>query len=118
MRRPIFALVAAAGIAGMPLAASAQEPLYLKIRPGLPPGLDGDGIAAAQAAAARESVWQRADRRARIAIASVCTGCLPPDRSLTKRPVDERPAPNQATALEAPSQAPLSLADLSMVDQR
>ncbi|MCJ2082203.1 hypothetical protein MKK49_13140 [Methylobacterium sp. J-090] len=39
-----------------------------------------------QARARNEAVWARADRRARIAIASVCTGCLAPIRPHAERP--------------------------------
>jgi hypothetical protein len=49
--------------------AQAQEPLVLRIRPSTPEDV---------AFAAREAVWERSERRARIAIASVCTGCLLP----------------------------------------
>jgi len=62
----------------------ASEPLFLRIRPfdaSRPEGIGTVGPSAhdvAAARAAREAVWERAERRARIAIASVCTGCLPP----------------------------------------
>ncbi|KQP54343.1 hypothetical protein ASF41_11670 [Methylobacterium sp. Leaf111] len=62
--------------------ALAEEPLFIRIRPGgeASVGSGGSGAfddAAAQAARARsEAVWQRAEARSRIAIASVCTGCL------------------------------------------
>jgi hypothetical protein len=64
-----------AGLAGSSLfapLAHAQEPLFLRIRP------NNDDGAAARARALREEVWARSDRRARIAIASVCTGCMKP----------------------------------------
>jgi hypothetical protein len=50
-----------------PAAASAQEPLYIRIRP-LP---DGES-----ARAARELLWARRQAHARAVIESVCTGCL------------------------------------------
>jgi hypothetical protein len=62
--------------------ALAQEPLFIRIRPGGEASLGSGGAgafdeSAAQAARARsEAVWQRAEARSRIAIASVCTGCL------------------------------------------
>lgn len=52
--------------------ALAQEPLHLRIRPSSPEAV---------AYAAREAVWERSARRARIAIASVCSGCLLPERT-------------------------------------
>ncbi|GJE45158.1 hypothetical protein [Methylobacterium soli] len=69
---------------------AAERPLFLRIRPQMPASLGGGGSAALsgdladaeiarQARAAREAVWERAAARARIAIASVCTGCLRPE---------------------------------------
>ncbi|MGU3359353.1 hypothetical protein ACLBWX_03360 [Methylobacterium sp. M6A4_1b] len=87
----LIALAPAIGVSAMGVlaigvlaagAAAAQEPLFIRIRPGGEPalGIGGGGAfdeAAAQAARARsEAVWQRAEARSRIAIASVCTGCL------------------------------------------
>ena len=65
-----------------PAPAGAQEPLFLRIRPAgeAPADLGSAGPSdeeIARAARARsEAVWQRAEERSRIAIASVCTGCL------------------------------------------
>ena len=84
-----------AGLASLgPIAsgASAQEPLFLRIRPSdAAPGAIGrggpsDAEIARAAHAAREAVWARSTDRARLAIASVCTGCL-------ARPPPVRPAP-------------------------
>ncbi|GJD59074.1 hypothetical protein [Methylobacterium dankookense] len=68
--------------------AMAEEPLFLRIRPqGASPAEIGaggaaEGLSEAEAArrarAAREAVWERANARARIVIASVCTGCMKP----------------------------------------
>lgn len=64
--------------------AMAEEPLFLRIRPqGASPAEIGAGgasevEAARRARAAREAVWERANARARIVIASVCTGCMKP----------------------------------------
>jgi hypothetical protein len=68
----------------------AEQPLFLRIRPQASASLGSGGSAAysgaltdaeiaRQARAAREAVWERAAARARIAIASVCTGCLKPE---------------------------------------
>lgn len=62
--------------------AQAQEPLLLRIRSSTP-----DAVAYAE----REAVWERSERRARIAIASVCTGCLLP-QSANPTPRDPPPA--------------------------
>lgn len=96
MFRPILAFL----LAGLP-AAHAQEPLFLRIRPpdGAPRDAGAAGAAdeaarqaaANRARAARESVWARSDRRARIAIASICTGCLAPERPTPTIPVLDRP---------------------------
>ncbi|WP_375464612.1 hypothetical protein [uncultured Methylobacterium sp.] len=67
--------------------ASAQEPLFLRIRPSdaAPGAIGRDGLSDAEVAraahAARETVWVRSAVRARWAIASVCTGCLGPPAS-------------------------------------
>jgi len=90
-------------------AARAEEPLYLRIRANPDARLAGtstSGTAAsgpAAAATARESVWERSDRRARIAIASVCTGCLP----ARSDPIAVRPSP-VAEAATADMPSPLS----------
>lgn len=71
------AVLAALLCSGPP--ASAQEPLFLRIRPQSAAPRDvGAGRSDAEVAAAREAVWERSAARARIAIASVCTGCLKP----------------------------------------
>ncbi|WP_233382100.1 hypothetical protein [Methylobacterium sp. C25] len=70
MRSLLPVLLAGAVLAASP--ASAEEPLFLRIRP------NDDAAVAARARALRASVWARSDRRARIAIASVCTGCMKP----------------------------------------
>ena len=114
MRRSILVrfAVLASGALSLPAAippAGAQEPalepLLLRIRPpGETPRDLGVGSGAMtddevrQARARNEAVWARAERRARIAIASVCTGCLPP-----ARPPAERPS---AAAVEAAAPIP------------
>ena len=63
--RCILAVLALLALA--PVAATAQEPLFLRIRP----------LSDADAArAAREAVWARRQAHARAVIESVCTGCL------------------------------------------
>lgn len=69
--RGLRLVVLAATCLALP-SARADEPLLLRIRP------NDDAAVAARARALREAVWARSDRRARIAIASVCTGCLKP----------------------------------------
>ena len=77
--RPLtLLLLAAAALAAAP-AVRAQEPLYLRIRAN-PAPVAASGSAPGEGM--RESVWARSDRRARIVIASVCTGCLPPAPAL------------------------------------
>ena len=76
-----LSLALLAGLLATPCAA--QEALFLRIRPheAPPPGgieTDPSADEVAAARAAREAVWERSDRRARLAIASVCTDCLPP----------------------------------------
>ncbi|MCJ2035324.1 hypothetical protein [Methylobacterium sp. J-068] len=108
MRRSIRPVLAVAGrlIGLMPaiaacatVAARAQEPLFLRIRPAgdTPAGLGGAGPSdedIARAARARsEAVWQRAEQRSRIAIASVCTGCLVASRAAEPSPKSTPPAP-------------------------
>jgi hypothetical protein len=100
-----------------------QEPLFIRIRPGGEARLGSGGAdafddTAAQAARARsEAVWQRAEARSRIAIASVCSGCLaavpPPTVPVAAPPV--RPDAGGLTPLAADSPAvpppPLAQAD-------
>ena len=96
MRRLLVASLAGS-LCGMPLAfsAAAEEALFLRIRP-LSAPIDDEGSAgssfdreeARQALARREEVWNRAERRARIAIASVCSGCLKAPAS--RPPMGER----------------------------
>ena len=86
-----------AGLAGIAMPAGA-EPLFLRIRP----AEANDDAAAAQGRALREEVWARSDRRARIAIASVCTGCLTPTRPAVAPPA----GPNRAGTLAAADTAP------------
>ncbi|GJE27116.1 hypothetical protein [Methylobacterium organophilum] len=100
MRSLLLAVLAGAALG--PSSASAQEPLFLRIRPNPAPEAASGGADrsdAAVAAAAHEAVWERANRRARIAIASVCTGCLPPP----PRAVPPAPAPTEAAAAEPPA---------------
>ncbi|GEP10737.1 hypothetical protein [Methylobacterium gnaphalii] len=70
MRSLLSAILAGSTLMASP--AFAEEPLFLRIRP------NDDEAVAARARALREAVWARSDRRARIAIASVCTGCMKP----------------------------------------
>lgn len=105
----IIEFVAAVPSAGAQEALDAREPapLLLRIRPpGEAPRNLGAGSGpmtdeeVRQARARNEAVWARADQRARIAIASVCTGCLAPVRSPAARPsptpVEATPAPVEA----------------------
>lgn len=87
------------------------QPLYLRIRPpesrtpetgtggaGEARREDGatalaDAEAIRRARAAREAVWERANARARVVIASVCTGCMKP-----MPPAPVLAAPEPATA--------------------
>ncbi|MEL6063556.1 MULTISPECIES: hypothetical protein [unclassified Methylobacterium] len=63
--RRILAVLGSLVLAPSP--ATAQEPLFLRIRP----------ISDAEAArAAREALWARRQAHARAVIESVCTGCL------------------------------------------
>ena len=60
-------LVVSATLGLIPAIASAQEPLFIRIRP----------LSEAEAArVAREAVWARRQAHARTVIESVCTGCL------------------------------------------
>ena len=107
-------------------AVRAEEPLYLRIRANPAARLDGAGQGTGQgqgtpptagsavADTARESVWERSDRRARIAIASVCTGCLATRsavRAFMPSSVTETPA-SGAAASGSPTSGALA-ADLS-----
>ena len=101
----------------------AEQPLFLRIRPQASASLGSGGSAAysgaltdaeiaRQARAAREAVWERAAARARIAIASVCTGCLRPE------PAGSVSAESVSARLSAGAQAeirpiPASLAAIS-----
>ena len=64
----------------IPVAASAEEPLFIRIRP-LPD--------AETARTAREALWARRQAHARAVIESVCTGCL----GAWKPTVEPPPAP-------------------------
>ena len=84
-------------------AASAQEPLFLRIR-AIP---EADPAMAARTA--REAVWMRSEVRARAAIAAVCTGCLDPregPQAIRRAPPAERLAP--LSAPRGPEPAPVS----------
>lgn len=112
-RRRAIALFAAAALSAMPAAVRAEGPLYLRIRSNPTPDA-GTGMGRAVAApgqgreAGRESVWERADRRARIAIASVCTGCL--DARFVGRPVEASVPVVRAS--RSPSEAMAEAADI------
>ncbi|KQT17163.1 hypothetical protein ASG40_17390 [Methylobacterium sp. Leaf399] len=100
MRPVLFALVLA-----MPQAASAEEPLVLRIRPhseapeGIGSGRGEADEAARRAFQAREAIWERSNARARIVIASICRGCLKdlppavPDRSAAQPQPRTSPPP-------------------------
>ncbi|MGU3540854.1 hypothetical protein [Methylobacterium sp. A54F] len=100
----LFAGTPAAAQEALAQEASAHEPLFLRIRP------QADGVAAAgreadalaaeirAARAAREAVWERSNARARLAIASVCTGCL----AAPERRPREPPDPAQPVTASAP----------------
>lgn len=115
-RRAPLPGLAPAMLAGALLAsassAMAEEPapLYLRIRPpearpaqtgaggtsrddGAGPGALADAEAIRRARAAREAVWERANARARVVIASVCTGCMKP---MPPAPVLAEPEPATA----------------------
>jgi hypothetical protein len=70
----------------------------------------------ARARAAREAVWERADRRARIAIASVCSGCLQPERPAPRLTSQPRPEDaivrEQTTPPEPPAAGDTAPADI------
>ncbi|PXW63040.1 hypothetical protein [Methylobacterium sp. B4] len=108
-------------------AVRAEEPLYLRIRANPAARLDGAAGAgqgqgqrtaptagSAVADTARESVWERSDRRARIAIASVCDGCLA-TRSAVRAfmPSSVTDAPASGAAASGSSTSGALAADLS-----
>ena len=92
--------------------ARAQEPLFLRIRPAGETSVGSGGAGPsdeeiARAARARsEAVWQRAEQRSRIAIASVCTGCL-----TAPRPAEPGPAPRSPVRPEAADIIPAAAED-------
>ncbi|GAB6845387.1 hypothetical protein JCM2811A_43890 [Methylorubrum rhodinum] len=97
----------------MPAAVRAEEPLYLRIRP-KPSSEAAVSAGSVQARgfgreSGRESVWERADRRARIAIASVCTGCL--DARSVGRPIE---APDPVVRASPPSPVAMAAAEDSV----
>ena len=97
-RAALAVLLCAVPCLSVPVA-RAEEPLYLRIRSHPAARLDGAagaGLAAGPTAEGppRETVWERSDRRARIAIASVCTGCLPaPSSPRVSKPASVAEAP-------------------------
>ncbi|WP_336487551.1 hypothetical protein [Methylobacterium nigriterrae] len=103
--------------------AQAAEPLFLRIRPqgaealGAAGGSLSDAEAAARARAAREAVWQRAASRARIAIASICTGCLGPEPARTgaigvePAAPETGPRPGSLASISGPSSEPSTRGD-------
>lgn len=104
MTRPFRRPLALALLMLTPLChARAEEPLFLRIRPAgdTPAALGSAGSAVGPsdeetvlAARARsEAVWQRAEQRSRIAIASVCTGCIPAPRPAERLPILTPPIP-------------------------
>ncbi|KQP51621.1 hypothetical protein [Methylobacterium sp. Leaf106] len=116
MGRTILACRLAASSFAWALAGSpvlAQEPLLLRIRPpdAAPAEIGaGGGMPSAEevarARAAREAVWERADRRARIAIASVCSGCLQPERPAARLTSQPRPEDAIVRAQTTPPEPP------------
>lgn len=95
----------------VPCTAAIAEPLYLKIYPhktSAGPAVPGAG---------GETVWQRADRRARLAIASVCTGCLPDTRPVSNAAPSVAHPPADEPEPSDPEAPPPSLS-LSLVDAR
>lgn len=111
--RSLLAGLAAGCVASASPSASAQEPLFLRIRPSDAPlpEMDGSGRSeAASARAVREAVWERSAVRARLAIASVCTGCLgpapphPPVRPSSPMPAN--PPDGAQVALVPPEPSP------------
>lgn len=75
LRGPALAIL---GLHSLAAAASAQEVLFLRIRPHADPAAIGTAGSARAALAAREAVWERSNARARAIIETVCTGCLAP----------------------------------------
>ncbi len=133
-RAPLAGLLAivALGLPAPPAMAEEGAPLYLRIRPpeartpetgagGTGESQRDDGAAALaeaeairRARAAREAVWERSNARARVLIASVCTGCMKPmppapvlgepEPATAPRPAE--PGPAGALAALAPDPAP------------
>ncbi len=98
-RGPRHRLATLAGLAILvaPVAAEAQEALFLRIRPQPDPTAIGVGGGADAERAAREAAFERSNARARRIIESVCTGCLAPwtppqARLLASAAVPEIPA--------------------------
>ena len=104
------AVLAALFVSGPP--ASAQEPLFLRIRPQDSTPRDvGAGPSVAAARAAREAVWERSAARARIAIASICTGCLRPPSAAV--PIPARTLTAAGASANGPASTPA--ADTALV---
>ncbi|WP_204165192.1 hypothetical protein [Methylobacterium radiodurans] len=135
----VFVGLAAAPLAAAPAAAQEAAPLYLRIRPpearapeagtggsgrqgaydeaapaGALAGTLADAEAIRRARAAREAVWERSNARARVLIASVCTGCMKPmppapvsaDPETATAPRPAEPAPAGTLAALTPDPAP------------
>lgn len=111
--------------------ASAQEPLFLRIRPvgaslgaslGVPlPEIGGSGRSEAEIArSAREAVWARSAVRARLAIASVCTGCLGPAHPPVgpPAPMPANPPDGAQIALVPPEPSPAEAQGPAAIDPR
>lgn len=112
-RRAVRAAALLGILCGSITAVRAQEPLYLRIRANPEARLDGAAAGGPPAAgtARRESAWERSDRRARIAIASVCTGCLAGRSALQAfmpSSVAEAPASDAPSPLSSPSPSPFA----------
>jgi len=111
--------------AAAPAMAEETAPLYLRIRPpdarpaetgtggsgrddgagasgGVSAGALADAEANRRARAAREAVWERSNARARVIIASVCTGCMKP---MPPAPVSAVPEPATAPRPAEPGAA-------------
>lgn len=133
----LAAVLLAGASAVAPAMAEEGAPLYLRIRPpearttetgtggsirdddtaapaGASPHALADAEAIRRARAAREAVWERSNARARVVIASVCTGCMKPmppapvsadpEPATAPRPVE--PGPAGALAALTPDPAP------------
>ncbi|MCJ2124883.1 hypothetical protein [Methylobacterium sp. J-077] len=83
-------------LAAAPVAARAEEPLFIRIRP----TQEGDRVA-------REALWVRRQAHARAVIESVCTGCLGAWKPEAAPPPSVNPAPAQARIADLT--APLGL---------